>query len=759
MRVGGKANPEFFRRAYETIMVRGLQAADAGEALPTNLDKLREFIDQTAKSHGFDPQRLQDRRSDGEILADAIGELQEDPDSFFENEVWARIDKLIDAIEIRQDEADEGCEDYLNTKREGARQLAWGKAMRRRAERLRRLRERAKMPVPPTILPNGPDDPPVPTDDALEAAHPLRFMAYVGRSNMETVQRASVNKEPAPHEYVYQWGPHHYKMASDIWIARNQCAFELNELGRAVAVRNAIPYQGAIIIMPVGHGKTEFACAYMALEVSLRPRVQGVMLHAVDEKAWENLQYVESYYDKASDFGRRCKSLFPDIVVTQSTNKRFRVDAGQSLKSPTLTASGINKASLGSNTTFQLLDDVVPQSDAEQPTERDRRKRLLGGTWGTRQRGSGTFRLVIGTLWHAADALMDMMGKARRFRDSDGREGVCYLVSKQACGGPAEKFKPLWTGVYTSEHLRRKYYELGPALYSAAYMSNPLSDEQRLVKKLRLYDPTDSAEAARGIPEEERTHAKFLRNCVRYLSLDPSATNNERSDKAGVLYGGMGAIGTRSIDMEGNELLSTDKRLRIIDSFEIGAVQSELVDHALNYAMVNPVDYVIVEARSAFNGTAEMFEGRGVDVIREDPKNKQKVQRLRSAAVALEDANAPNLRAAVEFPGIWRVAGKNVDGSTRMELVIDPRFEGLAKQVLDFGVAAEDHSVDCLTQLVNRLLPDLSIGRGAVTEQVRREAEVKRDPRLAAVWARFKKSDGKCSEIEEQRWIARNWSS
>jgi hypothetical protein len=765
VRINGQANPEFFRRAYEVILMNGLRAANSDQPLPVNLDKLREFIDQTAQSHGFDPKRLQDRRSDGEILDDAIERLAEDPDSYFENEVWARIDKLIDRIKDRMDEADAGCEEYIDAKKREVR-LNWGKAMRRRAMALRRLRERATMPVPPP-----PPAPPTPSqtdadgdldiaiaEEAAEAAHPLRYMAYVGRSNMDTVKRTKNTAAPEPHDFVYQWGPHHYKMACDIWIARNGVAFDFNGGPSVEALRGEIPYEGAIVIMPVGHGKTEFACAYMALEVNLRPRVQGVMLHAVDEKAWENLQYVEMYFDAASDFGRRSKSLFPKLAVTQSTNKRFRVDAGQSLKSPTLTASGVNKASLGSNTTFQLLDDVVPQSDAEQPTDRDRRKRLLSGTWGTRMRGQNTFKLMIGTLWHSGDALMAMMAKADRYYHTSGREGVCYLISKQECGGIQDGFTPLWD-IYSREYLRRKYYDLGPHLYSAAFMSNPLTDEQKLVKRLRLYDPEDRLEAMEGVPAHERTHAKFLASCLRYLSLDPSATNGERSDKAGVLYAGLGAVTMMSTDEAGNPVRQTEKRLRAFKSTEIGATQSDLVDHTLNFAMTNPVDYVMVETRSGFRGIAEMFEGKGVDVIRLDPKNKKKIERLRSAAVALEDANAPAMRAVVEFPGVWTVK-RNADGSSRMELEIDPSFEKLQKQIIDFGVAEADHSVDCTTQLVNELLPELSVGRGAVTQAIVMAAAAVRNERKAVELAELgqKKKEREAS-ADLGEWLGSNMNN
>lgn len=768
--VAGKPNPAFFQQLLARIGMASVARAATGQSVGFNVDSVRDFINDWAASMGLDPKRIADTRSDAQILAETIDRFEADPEHALEMSADA-LAKVLAAMRDRMDDADNLTQEYLDQEMRAEEARAnkaaedpSGKAPapRRRGGLLRRwyillrqvemLRRRATLANPRT---RGRPLQGAPTDDALAAAHSLRFMIYVARSNMDTGKRFS-KRQPTPADFILKVGKHHAKMAADCWMAMEGIDIEY-DLGllRAVITKGVIPYRGIVIMMPPGHGKTEWAISRTALQINERHRTQAVLLHAIDAKAQENLRYLGRYFDPTNEMGRRNLALFPAELEGKVTAKNFKIKAG-SLKSPTATASGITAASLGSNTDWQLGDDIVPQSDADQPTERERRKRLMAGTWGTRQRGQRYFRLMIGTPWHYGDALMGMVEQAKRWNESDGREGTCYMVSRQACGGPKENFRPLWPEVYPAEELRARYAELRSAsLYAAAYMTNPVADEKRIVKRLRLYDPMDLHEERAGIPEQDRTNRKFLNSAARILSLDPAATRGERSDKAGMVYAAIGTVLMESADENGSVVRSTEKRLRLLDCSDFPATQSELVEHALNYSQIREVDYLYVETRSGFHGTADMFEHyHGIDVRRVDPKSKSKEERLRNAAPAIDDSGAPDLRAVVEFPGVW-IEGD--DG--RKVLKLDPRFRDLAEQILDFGVCDSDHILDALIQVVNDLMSELGVGRGSVTQTARIERQVAKDPRLEAIWSRMRgKKEGGCAEQEEQRWIASNWS-
>lgn len=496
---------------------------------------------------------------------------------------------------------------------------------------------------------------------------------------------------------------------------------------------------------------TEIAIHYAGLEIGLRPRTQGIYLHARADESIKNLAAIKRFVNPRDGIGQRHLSLFPSkLTASQNDAHRMRLDVKNPPKSPTFTAASTDMKALGADGDFQIWDDVVPQSDAERPTERKRRASLLSGTFASRKRSRKAFTLVIGTLWHYDDALMNMINQAKLAARTNGQQGIMYGVNIQRCGGPKEKhgvpaWKSLWPKQYDVFRLKKKYHELGASLYAAAMMADPMTDEQRIVKRLRLYDPLD----------QSGEHASFLKSSRKYISLDPAATKNRDSDKAGIVYAGMGDVRTE-VENDGVKTIKMETRIRLFNCHEIYATQSDLTEYVLNFAKYQEVDYVLVEAIGGFKGIVEMFEGLGIDAIPMTTKGKDKESRLRGVAPAIDDICANlGFRAVVEWPGVWEGEGE------MRRLVLHPMFKGLAEQVLDFGVCANDHMLDGLTYLVGYLAPELSIGRGIITEQVKRVQQEVGDPRLLAMYKSYERSEklrnAATSEEFEQEWMKQQW--
>ncbi len=728
----GSINWEFFQACYGAIAASGLACAMQGKPVPFNTESLIKLVDRWVESYGGVPKRLQDHRTESEKASDALAKLHATPP-----ETCAIIDDELDALENLNNTSEVGCRHYYEDKAAAIEEKfdAKKKWMERLAK-LRYLRDAARLAIhDPTHILNKTDE------IAQAAAHPIRFMGWVGRSNMDQGKRFA-KKTGLPSEAIFQAPAHVCKLVCDIHLARYGIDYWWDDTDTLTWIPGQTPYEGIVVLMPVGHSKSEVVCHYAALEVCKDPeRVQGAMIHAVIEKAIQNLQYVETCFDMETAQGRRCRALFPKVEVAVATQKQMRVKTRNVLKSPTLSASGVTASALGGNTSIIFGDDIVPQSDADEPTERNRRSDLVAGTWMTRQRGQRFFSIFVGTPWHHDDALMRMARKARRWHETDGREGVCYALCVQRCGGPksSQKFKPLWPEGCPAQKLRSFYQQLGPRLYSSAYMMNPLADDRRIVKKLRLYDPSE--------PE----HAQFVENSRKYLSLDPAATRGERSDLAGAIYAGMGTMRMER-EEDGRKVVKSENRLRILAAEEFPSTQWELAQKVHDFVTVQPVDYVIAEVRSGFRGFGEILENAfGIEPIRLDPGNKKKEERLRAAAPALEDGNSDiGIRAVVEFPGV-----RGPDG----ELVLDERFDQLASQILDFGATDKDASLDCLTQMVIYLSPDLGIGSGAVTMTVKLLESKTKDPRMLEMWKKWQGTDtSKPVEQEEAEWCRRQWS-
>lgn len=761
--VDGKPNHEFYRQAHGKLLALLFDAISKDGRVPFNLDAASLMLDRMAKVAGIDPKTVHDQRSKEQVAADAFERVLSAPSEWWELTA-EEIDAVGEVIQQRMDAADRGAIDYIEGRIRDAPGAGGGggpKVWRSRLELLRRLRERASKPIPRYGISDRGQDRAgggvcARLKPMYEAAWPLRVMVYAGRSNMAHLANAE------PSRSVYMVGAHHVKMVCDYWEARHGVAYMADPkhpAGRDAPieiVRGMIDYKGCVIVAPMGHGKTDTGRFLTACEIALNPHTQAILLHAAAEKARENLAYLASLFAHSTPVGRRFFSLFGLSLDAVNANL-FRVALPDRNKSPTAMATGVKGKGLGGNASFQWWDDPVPMSDREQETERKRTFSLLHGTWMTRMRGrEGWFLLVTATLWHNDDAIAKTIQLVRD-------EKAKYRVSIQRCGGPRTfpKFAPLWPEVYPASELETRYNSMkDPSLYSAAYMSNPVADERRIVQEMRYYDKmlVDSV----GLPTE---HAHFCENCVKYISLDPSATRGERADLAGIVYAGLGSVGVRKL-VDGHWVHATEKRLRLFDYEAIPATQSDLVQHTVSLCRQRPVDFVLVETRSGFHATADMFENyHGIDVIRLDPKCKSKEERLRAAAPALEHKNADiaggGFRAVVEFPGV-RTGRFAEDGSP--VLALDPRFRQLADEILDFGVCGSDHGLDALTQMVIYLAPDLAIGTGGTVskkavEQHRRHS----DPRLEALlkeWAGTKDGakNNKCQEATENTWLAQTWA-
>lgn len=681
--VSGRPNPLYYAHLISEANQLARQHISNGMPLPWNHDAYIKGVMTEAKMAGVDLEEIADHRTEIQQLADGLMEMALMPDV-----LWEKFDADAAIMRKGMDNVDESVVKYVEERfkaeQGGSADLA-GKLQRlkNRMDLVLSLRERARNPLPRNSY----------TQHAhqIKAAHLLRFMLYVGRSNIPSEE---------PGGTIFKIGKHHAKMAWDIYEAENGIEITYDhDTGEGKITPGRIPYIGVQIICPLRHGKSEIAAHYTTRAICLRPEIQAVMLHAVAAEAEKNLQYVASCFDRKNSVGRRCMSLFP-ISLEKSTNQMMRVKLGRPLKQATLEAYGFMSGRLGINTSLQIWDDIVPQSDQTEETTRKRRFDKMGGTWKSRQQGKGTFILSICTLWHHDDVNSRII-KLASDRGVLPKNRLMFRVSKQKCGGPrtTPKYYPLWPEMYDSAWLRQQAAGMTPATYSAAFESNPISAEGRIVKELRLYD--------QGAEE----HAEFLKRAVRYISLDPSGVNRKGADKAGFVYGAAGEVVVKTPDPEVGMKHTSREVLRILAAKQFNATQTDLVEFACGFAAERKTDYVLTE-QQGLSAIASIFEKyHGIAAIPIPAGNKDKETRLRRVAGMIDEAQARvgGPCAVVEFPGIR-------EGD---RLVLDPDFKELAEQILDFGVAVHDGLLDATTQLAYFLMPNLQPGVGEVSRIVR----------------------------------------
>jgi hypothetical protein len=679
--VEGRPNPDYYRWMYALGNMLAVQAILQQQRLPFNYESFIRGVDQEAKAAGFDPKLLKDRRSDAQVMDDAVDRLLGAPDARWEVE-----DRTADLIEERMKLAVDLCQQIIDGMVEGdrdkaAERIERGKAWVRRLEQVRRLRNWARHPVPKTDAWRG-------HAHAWRASRVLRLMLYVGRSNIPS-------KDPL--DRVFQIARHHAHMAVAIWEAEHKVWIDASGVHPG-----GFDYSGAVVVAPPGHGKSELANHKMLEWLADDPDTQGIWGHAQAEKAQENVQYIASCFQATTEQGRRFAALFGGMSLVQESGRQFRLDRPHRLKQPTLQAFGMKAAINGANASKIVLDDIVDQKEVHQETERKRTFDRLTGTVLQRKRGAGrAFDLTVCTLWHEDDANNRRIQMARRKK---ARLRVCIL----ACGGPDEQFRPLWPEMYPARYLREQH-ALNSAVYAAAFQGNPTLKTSRIVRAVRLYAPY--TRDGRLDPEHER----YLNAAAVHLSVDPAATNREQSDKAGIVVLAEGPVSWETADELG-PIHHTERRVRVLDAYQMHATQSEAVEWIGDYLERHRrVRSVHVETKSAFVGMAEMFKNKyGLDVVRHEPGQKSKEIRLRGCAAMIDNSLAHlGTCAVVEFPGVWE---RGDDGETT--LVPDPDIAWLIDEVLNFGVCAHDHGLDALTQVLNWMAPDVGVGAGAASAQV-----------------------------------------
>ncbi len=449
---------------------------------------------------------------------------------------------------------------------------------------------------------------------------------------------------------------------------------------------------------------------------------------AKEEEAAKNCQYVTTFFDPEQPNGRRNLSLFPAIRMAQRNATTMRLETGEPQRQPTIKAHGMTARISGSDADRILWDDPVDQTTVDQDTERNRTFDRMNGTWMPRLRGKETKHITLTTLWHYDDANCRRIELVRK-----GKLRVRVCIQK--CGGPDSKpkFKALWPEVYPTSKIESIFNSMrNPRLFAAAYESNPQPDSARKIKALALFDP-DTDE-----------HREFLASpsTTFWVSVDPTASEEEKADKAMFIWAAKGDVVT-TVD----GVRTYTPKLRIMLGHGFHADQVQLTTELMAFTEYHETHSILFETRSGFRAAADIWENEmGLEPCRLDPNNRPKGLRLGDVAPMLDSSYvAKGLPApVVEFMGI-----KIEDGS----LSVHPDIQEVVEQILLFGSHAEDHGVDAVTQLCKWLGPELGVGVGGITRKVQQSVRTCADSRLEKIFQEMEAGPpGDTSDQDDYDW-------
>lgn len=671
-----------------------------------NPDRFLKLIHSECESIGITLERALDDRTDEDRVVDAIAKLCETPESMF-----AMSDEDLSAIESAMSttlaDGAEYIEDAMAKKavRHGGADRGKASAarsvMRAWLSRLRRLRTIRQWITEPR--PNEYHQWSPAKKLSWDATRTLRYQAYVGRSDASDAGGGGSAT-------IFRFGRPHVKMAVDLYCARHRIAVTKDGVFRPGDVLPngrtfpGIPYQGCMLLYPPRHGKTAFERHYVGLLMATEPRMQGAYIHARRDEASKFIKYVSDFFDPAVGTGARHLSLFPQSLADYDNNAlKIRLSLPEPTSNPTLMGAGVWDQALGSNLDYIVFDDVVPQEDMTQQAERDRRVQRVSGTWLSRLQSKSSFFVLSGYPWHHDDVLSIMRQRSKRARDTNGREGQVIRVSQMAVGGPSTspKFNPIWPEVWPASRLKQRYSLLADAaLWSANFMLTPMTDEHRIVRKVKLYD---------GDSDE---HRKYMEAAVIHLSLDPAMTKEEYSDYAGIVRVSIGDIETRRLDESGAVEVDYQRVIRVLDCTEIKNTQAELSDTIASMGRQSRVDLLHIETKGGGYAVIEFLERlHGITgVIKHNPGMHSKEIRFRAVASMIEDG-AADIRPVVQFRGVMDSAGKLQPTESMKKLI---------NYIVNFRATSGHHGLDALTQVLKYLSAEVSPGQGAVTVQAQR---------------------------------------
>lgn len=649
-------------------------------------DKDVMLLKAAAEAAGIDWKHIADNRSDAEKTQDAVDRLLEAPENIF-TLADDEIDALVRAMESSAVLARTYAREQIDRKRHGPKARAEAAAKwLKRLRTVKKLARWARTDVPDELRTGDPVD-----DYAIEMTRTLRYMAWVGRSDIGRTRA----------DRVFRFGKHSVKMCMDTMMARAGECFSKSGVIRSKPGMKVINYAGAQLMYPPRHSKTSFIRHFVGEAISRDYHIQIVYIHAKEGEALAFQGHVNILFDPEKEPGQRNRVLY-QYPVAARTVKNLRLLSKDPPKDPNLTCCGIDSQSQGKNVDILVADDIVSQDDQESPTERERKKRRLRAVWFSRFQGQDGFFLLSGYPYHHHDAVWSYHEAAVRAARTNGREGTVIRLSKMAVGGPKTNppFSPIWPEMYGQKWLRQTYRTIhDTAIWSANWMLQPITDEMRIIRKVALYD-IDSPE-----------HRQFLLVSRKHLSLDPAFTQESKSDKAGIVWAGLGNVDSERFEDDGRRHISWVRRIRLLGYQEIQAAQAELSQHAQDIATRVDLDMVHYEAVGGSHAMGDLLKQVGIERSTPHPTGpRSKERRLRAVAPMLE-ADATGLSPpVVEFP-----ARKDAETGG---LVLLPEFKQLVDYIVNFRVSSGYHGLDALTQLLKYWESEAGIGRGEVSRQV-----------------------------------------
>ncbi len=498
--------------------------------------------------------------------------------------------------------------------------------------------------------------------EAWRYIHTLRFMMYVGRSDITG-------------EYGFIQLPNHLILADLV----KEIAFEY---------KNEAGIQGVMIVIPPRHGKSWYMIFDEILSICLEPDENGAIVHNSEDMAASRLKVIKEHFNDQMPQGRRRRALFPKVVMDWNVNnsqtmvlKNRKVMAMEG----NCNSYGLHGKRLGVTIHRLRGDDIIDQKECREATTRQRTNETFTKVWMSRLTSKRAFFFIIGTRWHDDDILGKMVRMLRA-----GQTNFAYLSIP--AGGPEENFAPIWPEAgYDERFLERWYHSLGPNDYACVFQNDPDTKSARKISKLWFYEK-EWWEDISSAPDHIKNFFARGQYC---LSVDPAGTEARRSNKAGMTYC---VHGPMEVTLPSG-LIVEQHTLWFLQNWDISASQYTITELISEFYQSrrradgrSEVDRIVIETTGGFHATTEMLVNvKGIPdevVYKRAPGRGNKIDRFLQYSALIESGK-------VMFPGIF---SRGLSEGAELELTMDPEWSEAANQMLRAGTVSDLNLLDCISQ-------------------------------------------------------------
>lgn len=232
----------------------------------------------------------------------------------------------------------------------------------------------------------------------------------------------------------------------------------------------------AVIMAPVGHGKTAQLLTRVIWEIGKNPQLRVGIICLNDAQAKTRLAWIKDQIRK----NERIREVFPDLAIDpreKDNEHEFTVYREARAKEPTIQAFSVGSASItGSRLDLIVLDDVL---DMETTRTEEQLKKTV--TWfdskvyGRLPRHGRGRIWVIGTPWDRSDLLHVLQGRST------------YAFSKYSAvvnaKAPQSEWVTLWASVYTPAVAREDYESMHPSEFARTLLCEIVDEATRRFKE------------------------------------------------------------------------------------------------------------------------------------------------------------------------------------------------------------------------------------------------------------------------------------